>query len=68
MNGFAIVLRVVICFIVLTDLTNVLLSFVWLKFSNFGWDQDGWRDKEWKEPKLGDAMAPQGNIQGVPGN
>ena len=26
----------VICFIILTDLTKVLLSFVWLKFSSFG--------------------------------
>ena len=25
---------------------EVLLSFVWLKFSSFGWDYDGWRDKE----------------------
>ena len=55
MNGFATVLKVVICFIILMDLTNVLLSFVWLKFSSFGWDHDGWRNKEWKEPKIGDA-------------
>ena len=55
MNEFATVLKVVICFIILTDLTRVLLSFVWLKFSSFGWDHDGWRNKEWKEPKLGDS-------------
>ena len=54
MNGFATILRVVICFVILTDLTKVLLSFVWLKFSSFGWDHDGWRNKE-REPKLGDA-------------
>ena len=46
---------VVICFIILTDLTKVLLSFVWLMFSSFGWDHAGWRNKEWQEPKLGDA-------------
>ena len=28
MNGFATILRVVICFVILTDLTKVLLSFV----------------------------------------
>ena len=28
MNGFPTVLRVVICFVILTDLTKVLLSFV----------------------------------------
>ena len=55
MNGFAIVLRVMICFVILTDLMKVLLSSMWLKFSSFGWDHDGWRNKEWEEPKLGDA-------------
>ena len=55
MNGFGIVLKVVIRFIILTGLVKVLLSFVWLKFSSFEWDPDGWRNKEWKEPKLGDA-------------
>ena len=29
----ATVLKVVICFIILTDLTKVLLSFVWMKCS-----------------------------------
>ena len=33
MNGFATVLKVVICFIILTDLTKVLLSLVWMKCS-----------------------------------
>ena len=28
---------------------------MWLKFSSFGWEHDGWRNKEWKEPKLGDS-------------
>jgi hypothetical protein len=57
MNGFATVLNLVICFVILTDLTMVLLSFVWLKFSSFGWDHGGWRNKEWQEPKLGDAQV-----------
>ena len=43
MNGFAAVLRVVICFLILTDLMKVLLSFVWLKFSSFGLSCDGWK-------------------------
>ena len=34
MNWFSTVLKVVICFIILTDLTKVLLSFVWMKCSN----------------------------------
>ena len=55
MNGFATVLIVVICFLILTDLMKVLLSFVWLKFSSFGWDHDGWRNNECKDPKNGDA-------------
>ena len=53
-NEFATVLKVVIYFIILTDLTRVLLSFVWFKVSSFGWDHDGWRNKEWQETKLGD--------------
>jgi hypothetical protein len=35
---------------------EVPLSFVWLKFSSFGWDDDGWRNKECQKPKIGDAM------------
>ena len=63
MNGFAIVHRVVICFLILTDLMKVSLTFVWLKYSSFGWDHDGWRNKDWKEPKLGDAHGTKVNIQ-----
>ena len=33
MNWFAIVLKVVICIIIVTDLTRFLLSFVWMKCS-----------------------------------
>ena len=46
MNGFATVLIVVICFLIQTDLTKVLLSFVWLKLSSFGWLYNGWRKKD----------------------
>ena len=34
------------CFLILTDLTKVLLSFVWLKSSSVGWSYDGWRNKD----------------------
>jgi hypothetical protein len=36
---------------------GVLLSFMWLKFSSFGWDLYGWQNTEWQEPKLGDAQG-----------
>ena len=55
MNWFDIVLIVVILFLILTDLTKVLLSFVWLKISSFGWLYDGWRNKDLQKAKLGDA-------------
>ena len=42
---------------------EVPLSFVWLKFSSFGWDDDGGRNKECQKPKLGMPEASQDNIQ-----
>ena len=42
-NWFDTALIVVVCFLILTGLTKVLLSFVWLKFSSFGLSYDGWR-------------------------
>ena len=36
MNGFAIVLIVVICFLILTDLTKISVEFCVVKFSSFG--------------------------------
>ena len=68
MNGFAIVLKVVICFIILRDLTKVLLSFVWFKFSSFGeiTMDEGMMSE--KSLSLGMPMAPQGNIQGEQSN
>ena len=43
---------------------EVSLSFVWLKFSSFGWDIDMRRIKSGKTLSLGMPKAPQGNIQG----
>ena len=48
-----------------TNLSHeVPLSFVWLKFSSFGWDVDMRRIKSDKTLSLGMPKAPQGNIQG----
>ena len=43
---------------------EVLLSFVWLKFSSFGWDVDMRRIRSGKTLRLGITKSPQGNIQG----
>ena len=49
-----------------TNLSHeVLLSFVWLKFSSFGWDIDMRRIRSDKTLSLGMPKAPQGNIQGI---
>ena len=49
-----------------TNLSHkVLLSFVWLKFSSFGWDVDMRRIKSDKTLILGIPKAPQDNIQGI---
>ena len=49
-----------------TNLSHeVPLSFVWLKFSSFGWDIDMGRIRSDKTPRLGMPKAPQGNIQGI---
>ena len=48
-----------------TNLSHeVPLSFVWLKFSSFGWDIDMRRIRSDKTLSLGMPKAPQGNIQG----
>ena len=48
-----------------TNLSHkVPLSFVWLKFSSFGWDVDMRRIRSDKILILGMPKAPQGNIQG----
>ena len=49
-----------------TNLSHeVLLSFVWLKFSSFGWDIDMRRIRSDKTLRLGINKAPKGNIQGI---
>ena len=48
-----------------TNLSHeVPLSFVWLKFSSFGWDVDMRRIRSDKTLSLGMPKAYQGNIQG----
>ena len=48
-----------------TNLSHgVWLSFVWLKFSSFGWDIDMSRIRSRKTLRLGMTKAPQGNIKG----
>ena len=44
---------------------EVPLSFVWLKFSSFGWDIHMRRIRSDKTLRLGIPKAPQGNIQGI---
>ena len=56
MNWFAIVIRVVICFIILTDLTEFSVEFYVIEVFKFWVNSfDGLCNKEWKETKLGDA-------------
>ena len=43
---------------------EVPLSFVWLKFSSFGWDIDMRRIRSGKTLRLGMPKATKGNIQG----
>ena len=48
-----------------TNLSHeVPLSFVWLKFSSFGWDEDMRIIRSDKTQSLGMPKAPQVNIQG----
>ena len=42
-------------FLALTELMRFPVEFCVLKFSSFGQRFDGLWNKEWKEPKLGDA-------------
>ena len=49
-----------------TNLSHeVPLSFVWLKFSSFGWDADMRRIMSVNTLSLGMPKTPQGNIQGI---
>ena len=63
MNWFATVLIVVICFIILTDLTEFLLKFcVDEVFDREGLDMR--KRRRGKSTSLGMPKAPQVNIQG----
>ena len=57
-------LKVVICFIILTDLTSFLLSFVLWSFQILGEVSMDYEIRSGKSLSLGMPMAPQGNIQG----
>ena len=48
-----------------TNLSQVSLSFLWLKFSSFGWDIDMRRIRSGNTLSLGIPKAPQGNIRGI---
>ena len=64
MNGFATVLRVVICFIILTDLTELSVEFCVDEVIK---DRGGFnmrRRRRGKSSILGIPKAPQVNIQG----
>ena len=47
-------LKVVVCFISLTELMRFSVEFCVVKFSSFGYKFDGLWNKGWQEPKLGD--------------
>ena len=66
MSWFATVLRVVICFIILTELTSFLLSFVLCRFQVLGKDSMDYEIRSGKSLSLGMPKVPQGNIQGIP--
>ena len=64
MNWFAIVLRVVICFIILTDLTELSVEFCVDEVFDDREGLDMRRRKRGKSSILGIPEAPQVNIQG----
>ena len=64
MNWFATVLRVVICFIILTDLTELSVEFCVDEVFEDRGGLDVRRRKRVKNSSLGMHEAPQVNIQG----
>ena len=64
MNWFAIVLRVVICFIILTDLTELPVEFCVDEVFEDRGGLDVRRRRIGKSSSLGMPKAPQVNIQG----
>ena len=63
MNWFAIVPRVVICFIILMDLTELSVKFCVDEVINDRGGLDMWR-RRGKSSSLGIPKAPKVNIQG----
>ena len=63
-NWFAIVLRVVICFIILTDLTELSVEFCVDEVFEDRGGPDMRRRRRGKSSILGMPNAPQVNIQG----
>ena len=66
MNWFATVLRVVICFIILTDLTELSVEFCVDEVLEDRGCHDMRIRRRGKSLSLGMPEAPQGNIQGLP--
>ena len=66
MNWFSIVLRVVICFIILTDLTELSVEFCVDEVFEDRGGLDVRRRRRGKSSSLGITKAPQVNIQGYP--
>ena len=64
MNWFATVLRVVICFIILTDLTELFVEFCVDEVFEDRGCLDVRRRRRGKSSSLGMPEAPQVNIQG----
>ena len=64
MNLILTVPKWMICLYHTNPSHEVPLSFVWLKFSSFGWDIDMRRIRSEKTLSLGMPEAPEGNIQG----
>ena len=64
MNWFAIVLRVVICFIILTDLTELSIEFCVDEVIKDGGGLDMRRRRRVRSSSLGMPNALQVNIQG----
>ena len=64
MNWFTTVLRVVICFIILTDLTEHSVEFCMDEVINDRGGLDMRRRRRGKSSRLGMPKAPQVNIQG----
>ena len=59
-------LKVVVCFVVLTELMRFSVEFCVVKFQVLGKDLMDYGIRSGKSLRLGMPKAPQGNIQGQP--